>query len=339
MFSFNRLSKIFLSVALGLVILIVVLMAAHVYLGDRHFDSGRNYFPPVSQFLAPDADEFSVALASDTATNNLVLEKVVRTIRKSDEKYSFVLYLGDFVKDNWADFHWLLWEIRPHLRNMPFYAIPGNHDVVRRHKIDKSFYRSIMGPEYYWFGYGDVLFIATDSAGDSMDDAQLKWLDDTLTKIRPLFKFCVIYGHRPPMNPVSPAGQTIDHMMDAQSAAKFKEIVSRHKIDAMFFGHVHFFSDNRFAGIPLYTLPPAGQTPNAEEKRFGYVSLTFDRNGIKKVEPKYIEFTGRTAEHREAWLINNIINYKTRRSVNILAALAALFGIAGLCAAFTRRRQ
>jgi len=232
-----------------------------------------------------------------------------------------------------ANFYWMLYELRPSLRHMPFYMVPGNHDVERDKQVDKSFYRSVMGDTHYWFGYGDVLFIGLDSSGHSIGDGQFKWLQNTLEKVRPMFKYCVIYSHRPP---VVPHGAP-DHKLDDASIEKLKSIIEKYNIDAMFFGHVHYFSSQRFAGIPVYTVPTAGQGSRVDD-RFGYVSVTVDGDGIKSVKPKYVNFSGPEREHFEVLWVDNVLSRQFRKLLTIMLASAVFCGAVALILRLVRKK-
>ena len=329
----NKISKIFFIMSIATMLTAAVLLLVHTYLGDRHYDSGLNFFPPVSKFLNPQKKEFNVAIASDTANNNLVLEKIVKDIRKSDKKYSFILYLGDLTNDRVrTNFYWMLWELKPELKNMPLYMVPGNHDVEKHHDIDESFYRSVMGQEYYWFGYGDVLFIGIDSSGVSMENEQLTWLSDTLTKVRPLFKYCVIFGHRPPKDPTNNPSGMKNRNMNKKTSDKFISILSKHKVDLMVFGHVHYYSEDKIGKIPMYTTPSAGQKIRSDVNKYGYISLRIGKNGIEHVEPKYINFSGSTGELMEAKLVSNILSQNLRKIISIILILSATCFTGGIIA-------
>ncbi len=339
----NIIKKSLLWVAVALFVLMSGLLAAHVFLGEHHFDIGRNMFPPASQYLAPGTKRFNVALVGDSATGNLVLSDVIQDIKNADENYSFILYLGDFVKDNGSDFYWMISRIAPQLGDMPMYVVPGNHDVTRRNHIDSTAYRAVMGAPYYWFGYGDVLFIGLDLSNKNMvDDTMLQWLSDTLRKIRPTFKYCIIYGHIPPHGPAHPTGIETEpyRILAPDISEKIKSIVRRHKIDAMFFGHLHYWSKNVFAGIPMYTLPASGQRLRSKDHQYGYVHLSIGPNGIESIAPKYIDFSGARGDKCMTWITSNIGNFKTRRAVvALLYAIVACLGLATALHCVTRRRK
>lgn len=326
MFNRGKFSKALFWIAGVLGAVVFILMAMHVYLGARYFDYGRNFFPPAAQFLNPGADEFSFAVMSDTGDNNLVLEKIIRRTRRSSENHQFILYLGDLVMNrDEANFYWMLSELRPNMRRMPFYMVPGNHDVERGDNVDKSFYRSVMGATYYWFAYGNVLFIGLDTSGHYIDVPQLAWLDNTLAKVRPMFRHCIIYSHRPP---VVPPGMP-NHKLDDESIRKLRLILEKYDIDAMFFGHVHYFSSQKFADIPVYTTPTGGQGSRVDD-RFGYISVKIGRNGIESVQPKYVNFSGPEREHFEILWVDNVLSRKFRRLLTIMLVLGAVCVAGGL---------
>lgn len=318
----NRLAKILLWISITMLTCAFGLMAAHLYLGDRHFDTGRNFFPPESQFLNMDATDFNFAVMADSGNNNLVLEKIIRHARRSDTKYDFILYLGDLVMNRHETyFYWMLSEIQPKLHHKPFYMVPGNHDVIHDGDTDKSFYRSVMGPTYYWFGYGDTLFIGLDSSAEYMEEEQFLWLENTLNKIKPNFSHCIIFSHRPPQ--IVPGRR--DHKMDDASIARLRQIVRRHrnKIDAMFFGHVHYFSEQKFEGVPIYTAPTAGQGSSVD-KRFGYIGVQVTRKGVTDVRPVFIEPPEYRREYFEIFWAAHILTPKLRGIVTVMLILSAV---------------
>ena len=323
----KHLHKIFFGIGIACTAAMLGLLLGHIYWGDRFFPETRYFSSPQSHFFAPKVTEFSVALVGDTGAENHVLERVIDDAQESDNDYAFMLYLGDFVtKKTRTGMSWLLHEIRPHLHNMPFYATPGNHDVELSHIVDKSHYRSMMGSTYYWFGYGNVLFVALDSSGKYIEDEQFEWLDNTLAKIRPMFKHCVIYSHKPPIELIP--GVVKNHTLKKSDADKLAAIVKKHRVNAMIFGHVHYFAKGTFAGVPIYTIPAAGQGNRVEDKAHGYASITFDKHGIKSVEPHYIDFKGPKRESFEYSTARRLFGYALRDTVSWFLLLAILsFGI------------
>lgn len=213
--------------ALGIVcsILAFAILSVRGYLGDEFFDSPKDYFSPASQFLHPEKKVFSFAVVSDTGSNNLILQSVINVIRKDKKAdYQFVLHLGDLINDRpEAHLYWILKEIEPKLKHLPFYITPGNHDIHFKTGISKKEYKMIFGPENYWFGYGDTLFISYDSSEEKITDEQISWIKKILAITRPSFKNCIIYSHVPPIN-----GKSVkDHGLDAESSRKLEEALIR----------------------------------------------------------------------------------------------------------------
>lgn len=333
----NIVSKIFFILSALFFIITVVLMGAHTFSSDRYFNAIHDFHNPNSEFIENKNTNTSILLISDTGSGNLVLRDALENALKS-KKYDFVMYLGDFAKNaSVTGFYWMLNEIKPVLNNTPFYTIPGNHDITRRigltkkHFKDKSLYETIMGARYYWFGYGDTLFVTLDSSDETLDDKQLVWLDNTLKKIRPMFKNCIIFGHVPPAN------SGVDHIMTNDSAQKFEHILKKYKINAMFFGHIHMYSHGNFANIDFYTTPSSGQAiRDPKIHKFGYLDVNIGKNGTVKVEPKYIDFVGNKHSPFTEWFVRDISSVKVR--MIIVAGLLLSFTLSIIGLLFRKRR-
>lgn len=216
-----------------------------------------------------------------------------------------VLYVGDLVRyRNPSHFQWMAEEIDEKLGKTPLYAVPGNHEILSVNGVvDRSLYNEVFGPGYYWFSYGEVLFVGLDSSTSAYDDEQLQWLDKTLAKIRPQFKYCVIFSHVPPVNVKVPN----DHRLFDESRDRFAEVIRNRGVNLLISGHVHYYSESEFAGVPLITLPSSGQPIRSEIKKFGYVMFKADRDGIAKIKPVYVE-AGDDMEHWEAFMSSALVD-------------------------------
>jgi 3',5'-cyclic AMP phosphodiesterase CpdA len=194
---------------------------------------------------------------------------MLKQIRHSQAK--FILHLGDLVRyRNPTHFDWMVSEIQEDSGNFPFYMVPGNHEVAKEDGVvDKSSYLDIFGQTHYWFGYGNTLFVGLDTSEGKLDDEQLQWLKNTLVKIRPQFKYCVIFSHVPPVNPL---GDNHKILLPGE-AKKLANAIYDKNINLLLFGHVHGFGKTRFAGIPMYTLPSSGQEIRSEVNKYGYLDI------------------------------------------------------------------
>ncbi len=244
----------------------------------------NNYIVPAGQIMEPQIENFTFAVASDTGAKNGPIEQIVKNAQKQGN--SFLLYLGDLVRyRNISHFRWIISELDEKL-DFPFYMIPGNHEITNRFGRDNKYlYKMIFGSPYYWFSYGKVMFIGLDSSEEKYDEKQLKWLEDILIKIRPHFKYCIIYTHVPPTNNILWKKKiNID-----PSVKRLGDILKNNKIDLLLAGHIHQYSQTTIWGIPLVTLMSSGQKIRSNINKYGYVSIEINKQGVKSITPHYLK--------------------------------------------------
>ena len=276
---------------LTLVFAAVVLLAIRSLTIDFFQDiKHKSFLPPAGEIMESDLSKFSFAVASDTGGKNEPIERVIRDVGKSTDA-KFMLHLGDLVRyRNPSHYDWIADEVDVKLKDMPMYLVPGNHEIESEDGvIEKYLYTEKFGQLYYWFGYGNTLFIGLDSSEEKYDEEQLKWLKTVLNKIRPDYENCIIYSHVPP---ISPVGEYKKKLAE-ESRDSFAKAIKGHGINLLLSGHVHYFSRSEFEGIPLVTLMPSGQDFRGEEKQFGYVLVGVDGKSIS-IEDKYVKTSGET---------------------------------------------
>lgn len=319
----RKLSKIFLVLSVFFGLASIGLLISHTYFNDTFFDSITGMQHPASRFFKPDARTVTILIAGDSGSNNYVLENVINDARRVEPHYDFMMHLGDMaVTGSITGYYWMLEEIRPRLGNIPLYAVPGNHDVTQhvgfgneRNK-NIAFYSTVMGPAYYWFSYGDTLFIALDSSMEEFDDEQIVWLNDTLRKIRPMFRHCVVFNHVPPVNTCPECA--FEHTLSQDAINQLEKIFKQYKVDAMFNGHVHFYSETKFAGVPTYTVTSSGQgVRDLKNSKYGYLVVKIDKNGVH-VTPHYIAHNGALREFFEEWWARDILSVKSQELLSVL---------------------
>ncbi|MBO7645057.1 MAG: hypothetical protein J6S57_01985 [Alphaproteobacteria bacterium] len=173
------------------------------------------------------------------------------------------------------------------------------------------------------------MIITLDSSDETMDEVQLTWLENTLKKIRPMFKNCIIFGHVPPVN--SRPDYFGDHVTTPETTEKFVIIIKKHKINAMFFGHVHFFSKARFANIDFWTTPSSGQSVrNPENPKFGYVTVKISKICKVDVKPEYIDFRVHKHTFFTEWFTRDISSVKVRMLISTAGKIVLLTLILGI---------
>ena len=255
------------ALAIGIALILTNHLSVKSYT-NAHID---NYLAPAGRFIRGD-EALTFAVLGDSSLRNTPLEAVLRDIVRGG--FDFALHVGDQARRRTsAHFEWLLQEVRGEIGDFPFYAVPGNHDITSggRHL---RFYKRAFGQPHYWFSYGDTLFVCLDTSTIRLPDAQAEWLDQTLTRLRGLFKSCVLFMHVPPIDP-RPGG---DYGI-VEGVERLRGIVQAHSVTAIIAGHIHEFLSGDFAGVPLYIAPASGQRMRGKADRFGYLSVSVDRQG------------------------------------------------------------
>ena len=147
----------------------------------------------------------------------------------------------------------------PHLRSLPSYAVPGNHDYAdQNQKFDSPYFNVFSFAErgqaggvpsgsklYYSYDYGNVHFVMLDSFG--LEDGkwilydptspQVRWLERDLAATKQPWK--VVIFHHPPYTKTA-------RDSDAEEALRLirenlTPILERHDVDMVMSGHSHTY--------------------------------------------------------------------------------------------------
>ena len=123
----------------------------------------------------------------------------------------FVMSVGDFIPGNtssrkqllkeWAEFDK---ELNP--LKVPFFFIPGNHDI--NNDVMRQVWQERSGVPFYSFVYKDVLFMALDTTGEKgyiVPDYQVEYMKKTLAKHADV-RWTFVFMHHPLWLYEDPAG-------------------------------------------------------------------------------------------------------------------------------------
>ena len=296
----------------------VLVLCIRGYLGQHFFASQQNFDPPAGQFVAPEKTDFHFAVVADTGSQNRTLQSILRQI--VPQQPAFILHLGDLVTYRTQEhMYWLTDELDDKLHQIPMYLIPGNHDVkTKQGVINKSNYRRVFGPTYYWFGYGNTMFIALDSSELVISEAEWMFYETIMKKIRPLFKHVVLYTHVPPINP---EGAPAHHLSD-ESVKKMAIMIKKYPPDLILTGHVHYYSKQEYMGVPLYSVPPSGQYFVGPVRQFGYLNVYVKKHKID-VQNNYVD-KPRESELLDILFVNIFLGDQVRWIMGICLGLSGL---------------
>lgn len=148
----------------------------------------------------------------------------------------------------------------------PVLYTPGNHDVGDKKDptapaklVTDAWlqeYVRVFGAPYHARSWGDVLLVLLNSpilgSGLAVESAQRQWLQQTLKQWHGRRVF--IATHYPPY--LEQPGEPVSYdNIDTQARLWLLDLLRKHRVEAMFCGHVHNPFYNRFEGTEIYALP------------------------------------------------------------------------------------
>ena len=165
-------------------------------------------FPLLTQTVA---DTFKAMGFADpqTATHeelDMMRKDIIDQLFGNPYEARFGLVAGDIVNDNLA-----LYERHNRLMahiGIPMWNVPGNHDLNKEspdYTYSTQTFKSVFGPDYYSFDYGNVHFLALNNVGfkgkgkgyeGHIDANQMKWIKNDLQDV-PSDKLILIITHIP----------------------------------------------------------------------------------------------------------------------------------------------
>lgn len=165
----------------------------------------------------------------------------------------FVMSIGDYVEGyeesrEGLQRQWERFQKDVDRLEMPFFFVPGNHDVGRRHWAE--IYEERYGVRYYHFVYKDVLFLClnTNDGPDfntGMSEEQVEFVRGVLEKNRDV-RWTLVFQHKPLWND------------DKQEGWKAIEAMLRGRNCTVFAGHTHNYLYQEKDGISYFTLATTG---------------------------------------------------------------------------------
>jgi hypothetical protein len=189
------------------------------------------------------------------------------------EKPAFVVGVGDSIQGGndaaaarqWAEFE----QIRKPFRGIPFFPVPGNHDVWNR--ASAALYVKHAGhPLHYSFDRGPVHFTMLDnSRSNELPAGELAFLEEDL-KAHPDQPVKLIVSHRP---------SWLLSVILRNSNFPLARMAAKYGVKYVVAGHVHEMMHLTLDGVEYISAPSAGGHLRASEKYedgwfFGYTVAT-----------------------------------------------------------------
>jgi predicted MPP superfamily phosphohydrolase len=189
---------------------------------------------------------FSFIVMGDSHRNDKVLKRAFELARSFDPV--FILYTGDMTNDGYEFEYKDFLRMCKMLGDLPIFPIIGNHEI--RHS-DKALYEKYMGPLNYSLGINrlNMKIVCLDNSDGILNSDQLQFLSKELSDES---KMLFVAMHEPP----SYKKWWIHSYYHGNKEAM--DIVSEHKVKAVFQGHIHLYDHQIIKGIDYYISGGAG---------------------------------------------------------------------------------
>jgi serine/threonine-protein phosphatase CPPED1 len=205
--------------------------------------------------LNDSADEYTFAVVSDRTGGHRekVFSRAVHQVNSLNPK--FVLSVGDLIegyttkeetiKEQWDEFDGYVKQFK-----MPFFYVPGNHDLTNKTMVDK--WTDRYGKRYYHFTYRGSLFVCLNSENPpdgmgTIDKEQQQWLAQTLEANKNA-KWTYVFLHKPIWTAKD---------LDKNGWAACEKALAGRKYN-VFVGHVHRYQVFERNGTQYYQLATTG---------------------------------------------------------------------------------
>ncbi len=226
--------------------------------GDKYHVN--NVLEKIKNVKVDENEGFRFVVFGDTRSNLLVWKTVLQSINKWDPL--FAVNVGDLTPDGYSmSMDGYLLQALDRYAQFPFFAVVGNHDV-RSGGLPYEYTFGGKDSRAYHFDVSNCRFVFLDNTGvksaipweEQLGKAD-KWLD-----VNKQYKFVFVH------EPLYEIEKWSYHSMNEEMSGPFAKLMSKHKVDHVFFGHIHAYSTATFEGVD-YTITGGGGA--SLHKQFG----------------------------------------------------------------------
>ncbi len=213
---------------------------------------------------------FSFLVVGDTQ-NREKAETLMKLALKQGQ-YSFMILVGDFVKDPdiW-NHRFFLTEMATEIKPpFPVFLVPGNHDIdytsskIKDHdrRTTPEVYESLYGARNFDFVYNQCLFILLDLDLRN-PTSYLTYLRNTLSQKGEGKKYIFVFIHYPPRFVPEDAGPLLPN------EEEFLSLLETYKVKTCFFGHYHGYWRGQRNGVNLVVVGGGGGRLKSWQSEWG----------------------------------------------------------------------
>jgi len=222
----------------------------------RHRFNFTNQIKKLGRWPKSANGSFRYVVMGDSRSQWQLWSNIVKHIDGLDPKPDFVIHTGDVVYKGYAREYSQYYIPAVLETDIPYFIAIGNHDDGSDSMAQE--YRYLFGSNAlnYFFDYGKARYVFTDNVTDVQPyDETLRWLDKTLADTPEGYRKYVAV-HKPP----STIEKWAYHAWDDSNSRDFTDLMTKHKVDEVYLGHIHAYSTAHYKGID-YTISGGGGAP------------------------------------------------------------------------------
>jgi len=215
-------------------------------------------------------DNFQFAIVSDRTGGHRAGVFADAVEKLNLLKPEFVVSIGDLIEgyiedDAGLDRQWDEFDSLVDKLQMPFFYVPGNHDISNSVMAKK--WQERLGPSYYHFLYRDVLFLCLNTQDGSsrwIDDRQMQYFREVLEANRNV-RWTLVFMHQPMW-----LGASYENWQQF-------ELLLADRPYTVFAGHIHVYNKSIQEGQRYYLLATTGGAGKGPARKpVGIAECQFD---------------------------------------------------------------
>jgi 3',5'-cyclic AMP phosphodiesterase CpdA len=232
--------------------------------------------------------KFTFVVLGDNRSGDDTYRKIVSLAM--ERKPDFIINTGDMItkpgnKNDWKNF----WALSKPI-TVPYFLTVGNHDANPKIPLSEKTFKAqvdLPGNElYYLFVAGNSLFIVLDSYMDDQEKRiigeQFKWFETVLANSTQKHKF--VFLHHPLYTDLGKGHHAHDSLdRYPESRDRLESLFVKHKVDAVFVGHEHYYQRRMVDGI-VHVITGGGGAPMYDREEdggfFHFVRVTVDGDTV-----------------------------------------------------------
>jgi hypothetical protein len=241
-------------------------------------DKVGGIFKKAKEEIRNEEKVFSFSYVGDVESGYETYARILKMVEAGGE--NFLIVGGDLTEKGTTEEFQKFKEFSEENFKKDYYPLPGNHDILK--DGDGSGFNDFFGYRYKAFDYESAHFVLLDnsSAARGFDSEQLDWLENDLENNGRKFTF--LFMHRPLDVPLASFVLGKDNELKEENVKRFKEILKKYRIDAIFSSHIPGYLEYKVEGIPFYA-SGGGGTP----QKYGFLNDDFHYLKIRVQEDRF----------------------------------------------------